>query len=94
LVEEVDFVGHVEDILLYSMNYLLPVDVQKKTCIGVITKNGGQCSAKDSLMGGDWKDTNETYFLNDPTEFQQEESKQLQVPAGSILYHPVMVNTH
>jgi hypothetical protein len=41
-----------------------------------------------------WKETTETYFVEDPNELQQEASEQLQVFVGSILYQPVTVNIH
>jgi hypothetical protein len=94
LTEDVKFVGPVEELPMCELEYQLAVNDQDMTKMGVMNTNGQYRSGKGILVRGGWKDTNETYFVLDPNELQQEVSEQLQVPGGGILYQAVTVNIH
>jgi hypothetical protein len=72
----------------------LAVHVQDRTLMDIITTNLQNHTGKGMLMVGNWKETNKTYFVEDPKELQQGVYEQLQVPGGSILYKLVTVNIH
>jgi hypothetical protein len=60
--------------------------------MGVMSTNGQHRTGKGIMVGENWKETTETRFVEDPNELRQDVSDQLQVPLGSIVYHPVTVN--
>jgi hypothetical protein len=51
LADDIDFVGPVDDIPLFALQYQLAVHVQNKKCMGVMT-NGGHHTSKGVLVGG------------------------------------------
>jgi hypothetical protein len=93
LAEDVEYIGSVEDLSLCDLQYKykLDVHVQLHTTMGVMTTND-QHRAGKGIVGENWKEMTETYFVEDPNELRQNVSDQLQVPLGSILYQPVTVN--
>jgi hypothetical protein len=94
LAEDVDYIGSVDDLPLCHLQYKLAVHVQRHTTMGVVSTNGQHRTGKGILVGENWKETTETLFVEDPNEFRQDVSDQLQVPLGSILFQPVTVNIH
>jgi hypothetical protein len=88
------YVGNVDELPLCELEYRLAVHVQLHTAMGVMTTNGQLRTGKGIMVGGDWRETTETYFMKDPNELRQEVSDQSQVPLGSIIYQSVTVNIH
>jgi hypothetical protein len=53
LAEDVEFVGPVDGIPLFTLQYQLGVHVQDKAYLGVVTTNGGHRTAKRILVVGE-----------------------------------------
>jgi hypothetical protein len=94
LAEDVEYVRSVDDLYLCDLQSKLAAHVQLHTLIGVLSTNGQHRTGKVILVGENWKEMTETYFVEDPNELQQNVSDQLQVHLGHILYQPVTVNIH
>jgi hypothetical protein len=94
LAEDVEYIGSVDDLSLCELQYKLDVHVQLHITMGVMSINGQHCTGKEIMVGENWRETIETYFVKDTNELRQNVPDQLQVPLGSILYQPVTVNIH
>jgi hypothetical protein len=94
LAEDVDYIDRVDYLPVCDLQYKLAVHVQCHTMMGVMSTNGQHRTGKGILVGENSKEKTETHFVEDPNEFRQYVSDQLQVPLGSILYQPITVNIH
>jgi hypothetical protein len=94
LAEDVEYIGSVDDPHVCDLQYKLVVHVQLHTTMGVMSTNGQHRTGEGIMMGENWKETTETYFVEDPNDLQQNVSDQLQLPLVSILYQMVTVNIH
>jgi hypothetical protein len=56
LVEDVEYVGNIDDLPLCDLQYSLAVHVQESTTMGFMTTNGQHRTGKGILVGENWKE--------------------------------------
>jgi hypothetical protein len=95
LAEDVDYVVSIDKLSTYDVQWKLAEYVQVEMDMGVMTTNGQPNTVKGILVGEILVETNDTAYEHEPRELQQQDvSKQLNLPLGSILYEPVTINIH
>jgi hypothetical protein len=77
LAEDVEYIGSVDDLPLFDLQYKLAVHVQRHATIGIMITNGQHCTIKRILVGENWKKTTETHFVEDPNDLRQDAYDQL-----------------
>jgi hypothetical protein len=62
LVEDVEYIGSVDDLSLCDLQYKFDVHVQLHTTMGAMSNNGQHRTGKGIMMGENWKEMTETHL--------------------------------
>jgi hypothetical protein len=68
LAEDVDYVGSIDKLSTYDLQWKFVEHVQVSTDMGVMTTNGQHPTGKVILVGENWVETNDTDYEHDPRD--------------------------